>query len=85
MNKELIIDECPYCDSKNTVEPIEEIVEQEYRGEIIKYKQKGYYCAKCKEKFQSGGQLDDNLLAIKEAYLKKSEDFNIWRKCICNK
>ncbi len=63
--------ECPYCDSKDTVEPIEEIFEQEFRGEVIKFKQSGYYCSKCKEKFQTGGQLDGNLLAIKDAYRKK--------------
>ena len=71
MIKDLNDFECPYCDSKDSVVPIEEEFEQEFRGENVKFKQKGFYCSKCKEKFQTGGQLDGNLLLIKDAYRKK--------------
>ena len=71
MIKDLNDFECPYCDSKDGVVPIEEEFEQEYKGVNVKFKQKGFYCSRCKEKFQTGGQLDGNLLLIKDVYRKK--------------
>jgi len=71
MSKELLISECPYCDSNKYVKLCEDIIETENRGVQIKYKTHYFHCSNCNYDWQNGSQLDENVLAIKDAYRKK--------------
>ncbi len=59
---------CPYCEAIHEVRKIKRAENIVFKGKNISYKAVHYECNNCHEIFDSAQLMDENLLAVREAY-----------------